>query len=312
MAQNFHHTPVLEREIVELFTDLPVGGVVDATLGAGGHARRILEANPLAHLVGIDRDELARQAAAATLESFASRVRVVAGTFGDLADIVATHRDFLGDGVGGVLFDLGVSSPQLDDPARGFSFRYDAPLDMRMDTSHGLTAASLLATIDQHELARLLRTHGEARFAGAIAKSIKEAAPATTGELVVAVERAVPPAARRRGHVATRVFQALRVSVNDEENQLTSGLGAAINCLQPGGVVAVISYHSGEDREVKRVLREASTGGCTCPPGLDCVCGAVPVVTLKKASAILATPDEVAANPRARSARLRIAWKVAP
>ena len=164
--------------------------------------------------------------------------------------------------------DLGVSSHQLDDAERGFSFRADAPLDMRMDPTRGETAAQYLARVDEHELARALRANGEPRFAGAIARSVLAARPATTGELVAAVERAVPAAARRRGHVATRTFQAVRVEVNDEAGELARGLADALDALAVGGVLAVISYHSGEDRVVKAFLRDAATGGCTCPPEL--------------------------------------------
>ena len=207
----------------------------------------------------------------------------------------------------GVLMDLGVSSPQLDDGDRGFSFRFDAPLDMRMDTTQGKTAAEYIATADVGELAGLFREHGETRFAGAIARSVIGAMPTTTSELVSAVERAVPGAARRRGHVATRVFQALRVVVNDEEAQLREGLMAAISLLAPGGVLVVMSYHSGEDKVVKKFMLEGESGGCTCPPQLPCVCGAVSTLDVARHGAILASSDEVDRNPRARSARLRIA-----
>jgi 16S rRNA (cytosine1402-N4)-methyltransferase len=181
-----------------------------------------------------------------------------------------------------------------------------------MDPTRGETAAEFLTHVDRHELARLLRESGENRFAGSIAKSILDRQPTTTFELTEAVERAVPMAARRRGHVATRVFQALRIAVNDEEDQLTKGLEAALDVLAIGGILAVISYHSGEDRVVKSVLREAATGGCLCPPELGCVCGAISRVRVFKASAQLASSDEISRNPRARSARLRIAQKVAP
>jgi 16S rRNA (cytosine1402-N4)-methyltransferase len=235
----------------------------------------------------------------------------VDATFGQLRDVVAENSDFIGlEPVVGVLMDLGVSSHQLDDAARGFSFRADAPLDMRMDPSQGETAAQYLSRVDLHEFVRVLRDNGENRFAGSIAKSVLERQPQTTFELVEAVERAVPMAARRRGHVATRVFQALRIVVNAEEDQLVQGLDAALDVLSAGGVLVVISYHSGEDRVVKSTLREAETGGCHCPPELGCVCGAVPRVSVFKASARLATPGEIALNPRARSARLRVARKL--
>jgi 16S rRNA (cytosine1402-N4)-methyltransferase len=238
---------------------------------------------------------------------------VVASTFAELSEVVRENADFLGDAdVVGVLMGLGVSSHQLDESLRGFSFRADAPLDMRMDPTKGETAAQYLARVDQHEFARLLRENGESRFAGSIAKSVLERQPQTTMELSDAVERAVPMAARRRGHVATRVFQALRVVVNDEGQQLGEGLSAALDELAVGGVLAVISYHSGEDRAVKAFFAEQQSGGCRCSPELGCVCGAIKRVTVFKASAQLAKPSEIAVNPRARAARLRAARKVAP
>ena len=311
MAQDNYHQPVLEREIVEFFASQSTGVIVDATLGGGGHAASLLAASTPRRLLGIDRDPAARTAATQRLAAYASRVRIVAATFATMADVVAEQADFLdGEPITGVLMDLGVSSHQLDESSRGFSFRADAPLDMRMDPTQGATAAQFLANADLHEFVRLLRANGEDRYAGAIARSILARQPQTTGELTEAVERAVPMAARRRGHVATRVFQALRIAVNDEANQLDLGLAAALNILAPGGLLAVISYHSGEDRAVKVALHEASTGGCHCPYELGCVCGAVPRVILTRASARLASAAEIEANPRARSARLRTARKV--
>jgi 16S rRNA (cytosine1402-N4)-methyltransferase len=311
MAQDNYHQPVLEREIVEFFARQSSGVLVDATLGGGGHAAALLVASPQRRILGIDRDPEAREAALERLSPFANRVRIVAATFATMSDVVAQEVDFVaGDPITGVLMDLGVSSHQLDESSRGFSFRADAPLDMRMDPSVGMTAAEYLATADLHDFVRLLRANGEDRFAGAIARSVLDRQPQTTAELTEAVERAVPVAARRRGHVATRVFQTLRIVVNDELAQLDEGLEAALNILAPGGLLAVISYHSGEDRAVKAALHEASTGGCHCPYELGCVCGAVPRVTLTRASAQLATQREVDVNPRARSARLRTAQKV--
>jgi 16S rRNA (cytosine1402-N4)-methyltransferase len=312
MAQDQYHVPVLENEIVELFTGLETGVIVDATLGGGGHAAALLAVASQLRLVGIDRDPDARVAAADRLAPFTDRVLIVDATFSDLANVVANHSDFVrGDPVVGVLMDLGVSSHQLDESTRGFSFRVDAPLDMRMDPTKGETAAQLLSHLDQQRLVQLLRANGENRFAVSNAKSVLARQPQSTNELSEAVERAVPMVARRRGHVATRVFQALRIAVNDEEEQLTSGLEAAINLLAVGGVLAVISYHSGEDRVVKSVLHEAATGGCHCPVELGCVCGAVKRVSVAKSSARLASVNEIERNPRARSARLRIARKLA-
>jgi 16S rRNA (cytosine1402-N4)-methyltransferase len=311
MAQENYHVPVLASEIVELFTSLPAGVVIDATLGGGGHAEAILEHAPHLRILGIDRDPDARHFARERLAPFVERVLIVDATFAEIASVVSDHLDFLnGQSVVGVLMDLGVSSHQLDESARGFSFRSDAPLDMRMDPTKGETAAQFLGHVDRHELARILRENGENRFAGAIAKSVTERHPQTTNELTEAVERAVPMAARRRGHVATRVFQALRIAVNSEVEQLASGLDAALDVVASGGLVAVISYHSGEDRVVKSVFHEAATGGCHCPVELGCVCGAVPTITVFKASAQLASSSEIELNPRARSARLRIARKL--
>jgi 16S rRNA (cytosine1402-N4)-methyltransferase len=313
MARDSYHEPVLANEIVEMFASLPAGVAVDATLGGGGHAEALLRAAPQLRVLGIDRDPDARASASERLRTFGERARVVDATFADLEHVVEEHADFLGDeDVVGVLMDLGVSSHQLDAANRGFSFRADAPLDMRMDPTKGETAAQYLARVDQHEFARLLRENGEARFAGAIAKSVLERQPQTTLELSDAVERAVPMTARRRGHVATRVFQALRIVVNDEEQQLNEGLDAALDVLAVGGVMAVISYHSGEDRVVKAFFAEQQSGGCRCSPELGCVCGAIKRVSVFKASAQLAKPHEVAVNPRARAARLRGARKVAP
>jgi 16S rRNA (cytosine1402-N4)-methyltransferase len=313
MAPDSYHEPVLASEIVELFASLPAGVVIDATLGGGGHADALLNAAPQLRVLGVDRDPDARDEATRRLRAHESRVRVVGATFAELSDVLRDNQDFLrGDDVVAVLMDLGVSSHQLDDARRGFSFRADAPLDMRMDPTHGETASELLARIDQHELARLLRNNGESRFAGSIAKSLIERQPQTTYQLNEAVERAVPRAARRRGHVATRVFQALRIAVNAEEDQLSEGLEAALNALSVSGLMAVISYHSGEDRVVKSFFAEQQSGGCRCSPELGCVCGAIARVKVFKASAQLASATEVAANPRARSARLRVARKVAP
>jgi 16S rRNA (cytosine1402-N4)-methyltransferase len=311
MAQGNYHQPVLEQEIVELFASASTGVVIDATLGGGGHAFALLTAAPQLRIIGIDRDPEARESAAKRLEEFGDRVCIVDATFAEMKSIIEKNEGFInGEPIVGILMDLGVSSHQLDESSRGFSFRANAPLDMRMDPTKGETAAEYIARVDQHEFARLLRENGENRFAGSIAKSVLERLPQTTDELTEAVERAVPMAARRRGHVATRAFQALRIAVNAEEEQLSEGLDAALEILSEGGILAVISYHSGEDRVVKSVLHEAGTGGCKCPVALGCVCGAVPTVSVFKASAQLASSSEIEANSRARSARLRIARKL--
>ncbi len=313
MARDTYHEPVLVTTVVECFASVPAGVVVDATVGGGGHSDALLRAAPQLRVLGIDRDPDAREVARERLAPFGERVRVVAATFAELASVLEANADFLDEQpIVGVLMDLGVSSHQLDEGVRGFSFRADAPLDMRMNPTSGETAAQFLARVDRHELARLLRENGETRFAGSIAKSVIERQPQSTFELTEAVERAVPMAARRRGHVATRVFQALRIAVNDEAAQLDEGLKSALDALSVGGVLAVIAYHSGEDRVVKSFLAEQQSGGCRCSPELGCVCGAVARVRVAKSSAQLASAHEIALNPRARAARLRVATKVAP
>jgi 16S rRNA (cytosine1402-N4)-methyltransferase len=305
MAHAFHHDPVMLARVLELFAEVPSGIIVDGTLGGAGHSAALLADRSDIQIIGIDRDEIARAAATEHLRPFGDRATILAGTFSDLAKLV--------DGpVVGVLLDLGVSSPQLDDPSRGFSFRGDAPLDMRMDRSQGFTAADFIANATPGELADLFRAHGEGRLSMTIARRVKQDLPATTGALVDAVDAAVPPAARRRGHVATRVFQALRVVVNGEEQQLFGALQAAEEVLGQNGRLVVISYHSGEDRAVKSFLRDGATGGCTCPVNLGCVCGATPRWAVTRQSAELASDDEISRNPRARSARLRWAERTLP
>lgn len=312
VARTDYHEPVMATEIVARFAPFTSGVIIDATLGGGGHAALLLAANPGLRLIGIDRDPEARAQAGTVLAPFAGRFRIVAATFAEIASVVAEAQDFIdGAPVVGVLMDLGVSSHQLDEPTRGFTFRADAPLDMRMNPTTGVTAAQYIETADVHEFTKLLRANGEDRFAGAIARSVIAARPHTTMELTAAVEKAVPMAARRKGHVATRVFQALRIAVNDEERQLEEGLAGALSVLSPDGVLAVLSYHSGEDKVVKATFHEWSTGGCRCSYELGCVCGATPLATVERASSQLATDHEIAANARARSARLRVARKVA-
>lgn len=310
MARDTYHEPVMVAEIVELFAQSGEGWIVDATVGGGGHAAALLASSADLRVVGLDRDPQAREAARTRLAPFGERARIGEGTFATMGRSV----EALGvspQEVVGVLMDLGVSSHQLDDPSRGFTFREDVALDMRMDPTRGPTAALLIEQIDEGELSRLLARHGEPRFARALARAMKSSHPATTGQLVAVVEGVIPPSHRRRGHVATRVFQALRVAVNAEEEQLDLGLAEAHSLLVAGATLAVISYHSGEDRVVKAFLAQAQSGGCTCPPQLGCVCGARGTVRVGRSSARLATPAEIASNPRARSARLRWAVRVA-
>jgi 16S rRNA (cytosine1402-N4)-methyltransferase len=293
------------EEVVGLMATVPAGVVLDATVGAGGHARALLEAYPQLSLIGLDRDPDAVAAAAAALTPFGTRAHVVKARFDDLGSVL----DRLGTaGLSGALFDLGVSSPQLDRPERGFSYRFEAPLDMRMDRSQPLTAAHIVNQASVGELTTLFATHGETRFARRIAEAIVAARPVlSTTQLADLVGGAVPAAARRRGHPAKRVFQALRVTVNSELEVLPVALDAAIDRLVPGGRVVAISYHSGEDRVVKQRFLNAALGGCTCPPGLPCVCGAVPRVRLLNRGARRPAAGELSANPRAESARLRAA-----
>ncbi|WP_283250896.1 16S rRNA (cytosine(1402)-N(4))-methyltransferase RsmH [Rhabdothermincola salaria] len=307
----FAHQPVMADEIVALFAPVAAGWVVDATLGGAGHARALLDAHPQVRVLGIDQDPSALEAARARLTPFGDRVRTVRARFDALPEVADRTLD--GAPVVGVLFDLGVSSPQLDRAERGFSYRHDAPLDMRMDPDAARSAADVVNTYPEARLAAVLRELGDERFAARIAKAVVAARPvATTGQLAELVRDAIPaPARRRGGHPAKRTFQALRIEVNDELGILPASIDAAIDLLAPGGRIVVLAYHSGEDRIVKARLRSAATGDCSCPPSLPCVCGATPTVRLLKQGAWKPTADEIAANPRAESARLRGAERLA-
>jgi 16S rRNA (cytosine1402-N4)-methyltransferase len=236
---------------------------------------------------------------------------VVKARFDELGTVVRTWAT--GKPVTGVLFDLGVSSPQVDRPERGFSYRFDGPLDMRMDRGRGATAAELVNGLSVGELTELFLDNGEGRFARMLAQGIVANRPIeTTSRLVEVVERSLPPVARKRaGHPAKRVFQALRIRVNEELEVLSAGIETALELLAPGGRCIVLSYHSGEDRLVKRCFARAASGDCVCPPGLPCVCGAVPTARVLTRGARLPTAAEVARNPRAASARLRAAERIA-
>ena len=284
---------------------VPAGVVLDATVGAGGHARALLEAYDGLSIVGLDRDLDAVRAATAALAPFGARGHVEKARFDDLGTVL----DRIGTGgLSGALFDLGVSSPQLDRPERGFSYRFEAPLDMRMDRSQALTAADLLNEASVDQLAPCSQPTARTVSPRRIATAIVAARPVlTTTELADLVSSAVPAPARRRGHPAKRVFQALRAAVNSELEMLPGAIDAAVDRLVPGGRVVVISYHSGEDRLVKQRLLNAALGGCTCPSGLPCVCGAVPRLRLLNRGARRPGAEELSANPRAESARLRAA-----
>ncbi len=309
MSQPFTHVPVLRDDVVSLFASVPPGWVVDATVGGGGHSAALLAAHPHLRVVGIDRDPDAVAAARTRLAPFGERALLRQARFDELGTVVASALEDAGARavLVGALFDLGVSSHQLDAPARGFSYRADAPLDMRMDPTRGVTAAELVNELDEASLARLFADSGEGRFARRIARAVVAARPiATTGQLAEVVRSAIPAATRRTGgHPARRVFQALRIAVNEELDQLSPALGAALSLLAPGGRCLVLSYHSGEDRLVKAVFADAVTGGCQCPPGLPCQCGAVRQYRLVFRGARRPGADEVAANPRAEAARLR-------
>jgi 16S rRNA (cytosine1402-N4)-methyltransferase len=306
----FAHEPVLVREITEIFAPVPPGVLIDGTVGAGGHARVLLEAYPQLELLGLDQDDDALEAATSTLAPFGSRARLRHARFDRLSEVMRTEGI---DEVSGVLFDLGVSSPQLDRAGRGFSYRADGPLDMRMDRRQSLTAATIVNDYDVDRLTAIIRDHGDERFARRIATAIVAARPLeSTAQLADVVRNAVPaPARRRGGHPARRTFQALRIEVNDELGILASALEQAIDALVPLGRCAVIAYHSGEDRIVKAVFRNAERGGCTCPPQLPCTCGAEPTVRLLRRGARKPSPGEIADNPRSESARLRAVERLA-
>ncbi len=306
MAQPFEHSPVLRQEVVALFDAVPPGLFVDATVGGGGHASAVLDAYPSLRLLGIDRDPAALAAAEHRLARFGDRVSLAHARFSSLADLLS--------GVGrvsGLLFDLGVSSPQLDVAERGFSFRQEGPLDMRMDQSAGVPAAELVNTMSEETLTELFRENGETRYARRIARAIVAGRPvSSTEQLAEMVAMSVPMAARRRGHPARRVFQSLRIAVNDELGELRAALPVALSSLTVGGVCAVISYHSGEDRLTKEVFADSASGGCVCPPSLPCVCGAVPRHRLVFRGSKKASAAEVAVNRRAEAARLRAICRV--
>ncbi len=314
MVHSFQHTPVLRDEVVALFAPVPAGVLVDATLGGGGHAAALLEAHAGLTVLGLDRDPVALAAAGERLAPFGARVVLVHAPFSTLGQVLDGQ---LGIGIDlaaplvGVLFDLGVSSPQLDVAERGFSFRANAAIDMRMDQTAGVTAGDLVNGMPEAALAALFRENGEGRLAGRIAHAVVAARPLTsTEQLADVVAAAVPAAIRRKGHPARRVFQALRIEVNDELGQLAAALPVALNRLVVDGRCAVISYHSGEDRLTKQTFVEAATGGCVCPPALPCVCGAVTEYELVFRGSRKASPAEVERNRRAESARLRAVVRV--
>lgn len=308
----FHHLSVLPEEVIRFLDPTDGKTYLDGTLGGGGHSSLILENAPGAFLVGIDRDQAALAAAGARLAIHGDHVRLLHGDFAE----VAAHLSTLGiSGLDGFILDLGVSSHQLDTRERGFSFQQDAPLDMRMDTSGGKTAADLIRLLTENELERVFSEYGEERWAKRIASFIvKERAESpitTTLRLVDIIKGAVPRAKwDERIHPATRTFQALRIAVNTELESLERGMRKALDLLNPGGRGVIISFHSLEDRIVKHIFKEYAEG-CTCPRQLPiCVCGNQPRVKILTGRPIMATAAESEENPRARSAKLRAIEKL--
>ena len=309
---DFHHVSVLLDECIEGLDIKPEGIYVDGTLGGAGHSSHIVQHLTTGRLIGIDRDPVALKAAGARLEPWKDRVTLVHSNFCEIASVL----DDLGiDAVDGILLDLGVSSPQLDDGARGFSYMADAPLDMRMNNEDPLTAHTVVNTWSYEELKRILYDYGEERYAPQIAANIcrrREQAPIQmTLELVDVIRSAMPPAAlREKQHPAKRSFQAIRIAVNDELGSVERVMRDAIPRLAPGGRLAVITFHSLEDRIVKTAMTNASKG-CTCPPSFPvCVCGKKPQVKLVSRKPIISGEEELERNPRARSAKLRICEKI--
>lgn len=309
----FQHKSVLLQECIDALNIRPDGIYLDGTLGGAGHssqiARRLTEGG---RLIGVDRDRTALAAAKERLAPYADRVTLVHSNFAEIDAIL----DSLGiPAVDGMLFDLGVSSPQLDDASRGFSYMADAPLDMRMDKDDALTAGAVVNTWPQGELRRILYDYGEERYAPQIAAAIcraREKAPVeTTLELVDIIRSAMPAQAlREKQHPAKRSFQAIRIAVNDELGAVSRMMQAAVGRLNPGGRLAVITFHSLEDRIVKSEMQQAARG-CTCPPEFPvCVCGKKPLVKLVTRKPIVSGPAELEKNPRARSAKLRVAEKL--
>ena len=308
----FSHKSVLLEECLEGLHIRPDGIYLDGTLGGAGHSSEIVKRLTTGRLIGVDRDQVALDAAAKRLAPWADRVTLVHENFQEITSVL----DRLGlDRIDGMLFDLGVSSPQLDDAERGFSYMADAPLDMRMNREDSLTAWDIVNTWDRAELKRILYEYGEERYAPQIASAIErrrsERPIETTLELAEVIRSAMPPQAlREKQHPAKRSFQAIRIAVNDELGAVSRMMEAAIPRLKPGGRLAVITFHSLEDRIVKSAMQQAAKG-CTCPPEFPvCVCGKKPQIKIITRKPITSGPQELEENPRARSAKLRVAEKL--
>ena len=307
----FHHVSVLLDECIEGLNIKPDGIYVDGTLGGAGHSSQIVKRLTTGRLIGIDRDPVALKAAGERLAPYADRVTLVHSNFCEIAQVL---EDLNIEGVDGILLDLGVSSPQLDDGSRGFSYMADAPLDMRMNSEDTLSAYDVVNSWSFDELKRILFDYGEERYAPKIASAIckkREEKPIeTTLELVDVIRGAMPAQAlREKQHPAKRSFQAIRIAVNDELDSVEKVMKDAIPCLNPGGRLAVITFHSLEDRIVKTAMASAAKG-CTCPPSFPvCVCGKKPQVQVITRKPIVSTDEELERNPRARSAKLRVCEK---
>ncbi|MCK5236903.1 MAG: 16S rRNA (cytosine(1402)-N(4))-methyltransferase RsmH [Deltaproteobacteria bacterium] len=310
--KDFGHSPVLLDEVIELLRSGEGGTFVDATLGGAGHGRAILEANENNRLIGIDRDSEAIEAAKIELQDFEDRVVIVKNNF---SEIKAVIEDLGLASVDGVLMDFGVSSYQLDSLERGFGFESKARLDMRMDTDEELTAYEVVNSWSEEELIRIFRKYGEERFSKRYARAIlkkREVAPIETPkELALIIKQASPAiAAKQKIHPATRIFQAIRIAVNDELENIKKGLAGAVEVLRSGGMVCAISFHSLEDKLVKGYFRELSTD-CICPPKAPiCCCDVRARLRLTTRKAVKAGAEEIERNPRSRSARLRAAEKI--
>lgn len=308
----FHHVSVLLEECIDALNIKPDGVYVDGTLGGAGHSSRIAARLTTGRLIGIDRDPVALRAAEERLKPYADRVCLVHSNFCEMDGVL---KDLGIDGVDGILMDLGVSSPQLDDGQRGFSYMTDAPLDMRMNAEDALDARQIVNGWSYEELKRILYDYGEERYAPRIAAAIckrrEEKEIETTLELVDIIRGAMPAAAlREKQHPAKRSFQAIRIAVNDELGSVERVMKRAVPCLNPGGRLAVITFHSLEDRIVKNAMAEAAKG-CTCPREFPvCVCGKKPQVKIITRKPIVSTEEELARNPRARSAKLRVCEKL--
>ena len=308
----FYHVSVLLEECIEALNIRPDGVYVDGTLGGAGHSSQIVRRLETGRLIGIDRDPIALKAAGERLEPFRDNVTLVHSNFCEIKTVL---QELNIPGVDGILLDLGVSSPQLDDKSRGFSYMNDAPLDMRMNNEDPLTAYDVVNTWPQEELKRILFDYGEERYAPRIAEAIcrvRAGKPIeTTLQLVDVIRGAMPAQALREAqHPAKRSFQAIRIAVNDELGSVEKVMRDAVACLNPGGRLAVITFHSLEDRIVKTAMVNASKG-CTCPPSFPvCVCGKKPKVKLISKKPIVSTQEELDRNPRARSAKLRVCEKL--